>query len=671
MNIWELQLYLSPDGEGGGYTMEGGEGEGEGEKGEEGEGGDDTGGETSEGTGGQAGDSTAITPDEIAQRDRFKKEIHRKKSNSRNKRNKTKITSRDSNGGLINPISPTKPTEKDPETQQQNILEQREQEQVREKQNLIKRLNEYGKNLEQDSVEYRNNLQKIEKLKIELKDVKQKTLFSIKIERKTKSIDPRGDKRKIRITGDPYAVFSLTIKDSSGRSVLKKEIENEEISSSGIYEFDQHFPSQLTDEGFAKTKETYDINLIPAADSNISELINPGEPTIQLFQYADPTITVTNSFTAATIGGNIQVSGSDVTITGPALTHTRNISNYSESTHTLTVSESSSVAGVFYIKNNDFNNNITTNTSLTKVIKRSGETGITNTFRLAPLTTRTITSIENDDVITGDIEAGMNIYAKLEKTKTVLASLDKDNNILDYSKTDEPTDIIELSNTHDILPGMIVGGGGFMGVSVLSVDHKTKRITLTEEHVIKRFTELTFKIQWSAHAIGVAEDIDIDGNTVVTTGKYLDIPHNTVVTLDDNDNKLLARVDYTSGSDSITITTKLKTHFFGSKNTTYILDLDGMVTRKPNAYNQSVTIKKNSSGYAIDMIKFDNDANRADKSGTVTQAPSHGTVGSYSTSNDTFTYTPHKGFTGEDTFAFTMSDGTNASEEKRITITVK
>ena len=370
MNIWELQLYLSPDGEGGGYTME--EGEGEGEKGEEGEGGDDTGGETSDGTGGQAGDSTAITPDEIAQRDRFKKEIHRKKSNSRNKRNKTKITSRDSNGGLINPISPTKPTEKDPETQQQNILEQREQEQVREKQNLIKRLNEYGKNLEQDSVEYRNNLQKIEKLKIELKDVKQKTLFSIKIERKTKSIDPRGDKRKIRITGDPYAVFSLTIKDSSGRSVLKKEIENEEISSSGIYEFDQHFPSQLTDEGFAKTKETYDINLIPAADSNISELINPGEPTIQLFQYADPTITVTNSFTAATIGGNIQVSGSDVTITGPALTHTRNISNYSESTHTLTVSESSSAAGVFYIKNSDFNNNITTNTSLTKVIKRSG-----------------------------------------------------------------------------------------------------------------------------------------------------------------------------------------------------------------------------------------------------------------------------------------------------------
>ena len=218
---------------------------------------------------------------------------------------------------------------------------------------------------------------------------------------------------------------------------------------------------------------------------------------------------------------------------------------------------------------------------------------------------------------------------------------------------------------------MIVGGGGFMGVSVLSVDHKTRRITLTEKRVIKRFTELTFKIQWSAHAIDVAEDIDIDGNTVVTTGKYLDIPHNTVVTLDDNDNKLLARVNYTSGSDSITITTKLKSHFFGSKNTTYTLDLDGMVTRKPNAYNQSVTIKKNSSGYAINMIKFDNDANRADKSGTVTQAPSHGTVGSYSASNDTFTYTPHKGFTGEDTFAFTMSDGTNASEEKRITITVK
>ena len=58
------------------------------------------------------------------------------------------------------------------------------------------------------------------------------------------------------------------------------------------------------------------------------------------------------------------------------------------------------------------------------------------------------------------------------------------------------------------------------------------------------------------------------------------------------------------------------------------------------------------------------------KTGTVVRTPSHGTVGSYNSSNDTFTYTPNTGYTGNDLFTFTMSDGENSSEEKTVKITV-
>ena len=71
------------------------------------------------------------------------------------------------------------------------------------------------------------------------------------------------------------------------------------------------------------------------------------------------------------------------------------------------------------------------------------------------------------------------------------------------------------------------------------------------------------------------------------------------------------------------------------------------------------------------MIKHDRDLNASSKTGSVVGGPYNGSISSYATSTDSFTYIPNSEFTGEDSFTFTMSDGVNTSDEKTVRITVK
>ena len=501
-----------------------------------------------------------------------------------------------------------------------------------------------------------------------------KAIGNLYISKLDKFIKPKGDKRKIRVMGTPGAIFSLTIKDSADCSILEDEIENVEIPQSGKYEFNQVFPSILTSEGASKTKETYSIHLTPAADVALGGTVSRENPTKQVHQYADPVVTVTNSFTPATIGGNIQVAGADVTKTGLANKLSDDIPGYEKTTYTLAITESSAADGFFYLKDKSFNNNVSTSTTIKKVVSRGTETGLTKQLNLKPLTTRIETSIEGDDFITGNVANGMNIYAKIEKTKTVEASLDKNGDKIDYGTCLTPTDKLELHDTNDLVEGMIVSGDGIIDTSIKSIDCN-KRITLSSRNVVKKKTKLTFKKEYNTTVINVISQVDSEGNACVEIGKPIDIPNNTEVELDDNRNILHGKLAYSgSGTDSLTLTTTVHVRKFGFKNVTYTLDLDNMITRKPNAYDQEVTIKKNSSGYKISMIRGDNDDNASSKTGTVVTPASHGTVSSYTTGGDdpdTFTYTPNNGFRGEDFFTFTMSDGETASEEKTVRITVK
>ena len=479
-------------------------------------------------------------------------------------------------------------------------------------------------------------------------------------------LSARGETRRVTIKGTPGSMFSLTIVDSSGCDILLETIENVEIPSNGKYEISQEFPSITTSEGMAITKETYTLSLAPAADVDVAGLSLDGiRPVkITLYQYADPTITITN--TTSQTGPALVVTGDNGTITGTA----GSVGNKSL-TYTLSVTNSSAVK--LYINPEDirFNKNTTTSTLIKKVIDRDGATGITSQFVLDPLTTRTETTIEGDDFITGDLQVGMAWSAKSEHSKSVVGSLDKDNNILDYGKCSTYTNKFKLENTNDLVPGMIVGGEGILDATLASVDCD-KTVTLSSKQFIRRDTVLKFINRWRGTVKHIDTNSSSKGQAVIFVSGAGDIPHGTTIEFDDNSNLINGSMTYSgSGTDSITLTSKVRVGAFGKNNTTFTLDLDNIITKTPNAYNQNVTCKKNSSGIAIDMIKNDRDSNATSKTGTVVRSPQYGTVSSYTASTDTFRYIPNKGFTGEDSFTFTMSDGTNTSNEKRIKIIVK
>ena len=67
------------------------------------------------------------------------------------------------------------------------------------------------------------------------------------------------------------------------------------------------------------------------------------------------------------------------------------------------------------------------------------------------------------------------------------------------------------------------------------------------------------------------------------------------------------------------------------------------------------------------MFRYDRDENATPKVIAEVNPPSNGT---FLIDGAVHTYTPHAGFTGEDSFTFTASDGTTLSDEKTIFITV-
>ena len=480
-------------------------------------------------------------------------------------------------------------------------------------------------------------------------------------------IAQNGDTRLITIQGTPGAMFSLTIKDSSGCSILEDEINNVSIPDNGTYELTQEFPSIFSDEGASKTSESYNIECIKAADVYIDEhYVQLGRT---LYQYANPTITVTT--TTSQTGPTLSVAGGNFTESGKA-NSSGNTFGISTTDYTLTLTEGSPAAGQFYVDANaDFESNLTNNTVIKKVVDRDGETGPTHRLVLSPLTTRTESTIEGDDFITGDLKNGMRLRAKLTYTKTVRGSLDKDGNIIDLDKCkNKKTNRIKLSDTNDLIVGMPVSINGKVVSEVVSIDCDTS-ITIFTKIEVKPNTSITFTNAANSYIGNVVLDQG-SGQTTVNTTSPTNLPQGTVVEFDDNESMVYGAIKHAnSGTDTVTLTIPISIINFGLKNVTYTLDLDNFITRKPNAYDQTVSCKKNSSGIAIDMLIGDFDSNATSKTGTVVRPATHGTVSAYTTSTDTFRYIPNNGFTGEDSFTFTMSDGTNSSDEKTVTITVK
>ena len=480
-------------------------------------------------------------------------------------------------------------------------------------------------------------------------------------------VDGRGGAINFKVFGKNKPMFTVTIKDSSGCSILDKKIKNE-VLESDVYNLKQMFPALPQ----GKTSEIYDFTLTPSADSSYyyrQNHVRAGIIKAKIWQFKDPVFTFTTS--ASTIANSTSVSPS-VTVTGKPNIRSQNTSNL---THTYTLSRASG-SDNYYIKPNSlkFIDIATPSTIIKKIINKQDENGIpcVSEFKVIDSVsnrdlTNTDTGFVGVDKSTVDVlEIGMRFSGKIEKTKTIRKSIDLDIHKEPCDDCDENIDIktnkFEVDNTNDLFPGMMVKGINFI-TNLESIDCG-KSITLGSEHIINKNTDVTF-----SHAeVGTVRDIV--GDLIKTN--CVRFPNNTELTFTKgNDSKLNASVTPNkSGAEAIVVTTVINSANFGQDDTTFTLDPDLFITNKPNACDQHITIGKNSSAITIDFTKCDPDYNRYDKTVTVVDNFKNGTH-TNPTSMTRSTYTPNNNFVGKDRLVFTVSDSVNISEEKTIFITVK
>ena len=326
-----------------------------------------------------------------------------------------------------------------------------------------------------------------------------------------------------------------------------------------------------------------------------------------IHQYANPVVTITK--TTSQTGPAISVSGSDITKTGSAGVSSRSIQGYSSTSSTWTITADSEDSGTWYVKNTDINNAFETNTVIKKKIDRCGETGMTKRLVLDPLTTRTERSNDyKETTTTGDLQAGMHFYSKTEYTKTVKASLDKDNNVLDFETCkDKETDRVELSETNNLEEGMLAIYDD-RAIGVIESIECSKTVKLSTKSYLTRSKNIVFKSE-SWGIISSIESLDNGGKTTVKVFPPVNIPDNATVEFDDNKTVMNASLRHSgSGTDTVTLTVTVDVEKFGYKDVQYTLDLDKLITRTPNAYDRRVTTAKETA-VLIKMFEDDYDSN--------------------------------------------------------------
>lgn len=477
----------------------------------------------------------------------------------------------------------------------------------------------------------------------------ERAITKVVIENQWTPINSSGETKRIEIHGNREAKFTLTITDSSGCSILEEELENIPTSG-GVYVVNQLFPKINP----RLKSENYTINV--TASGGAKDLI---ESDIVLYQYPDPTITITN--TTSQTGPALTVVGDDITFTGK-VKETRDIGQ-SVGTYNLTITESPSTAGYFYINGGGgFEENTTNNTVIKKIVSNE-ITSVpieSDILKLKPKSTR----VDPDGSITGVVKVGMYFFGEVLHTKTVKASIGK-------TGCSDLTDKFTLTDTHDLFEGMIVSNNsGSANTVIKSIDNGTD-VTFETEQIIKNESTLTFNYQIGGLIVKVINEVDNDGNALVEISGSKFIPNGTELSFRDDRTHVssVTRVGG-SGSDTITITSYIDILEYGIKDVTYTFDLDNFITRKPNAYSQEMFAIKDTA-IIINVKQRDRDTNVKSKTVTIVKSPSHGAVTVLGDAPYPVTYTPYTGFTGEDSFTFTVSDGTTSSDEKRVFITVK
>ena len=496
------------------------------------------------------------------------------------------------------------------------------------------------------------------------------TIKSLEVQSSSRLIAAKGEKRRIRIAGATGAVFTLTIKDSSGCSIVDEELENIEIPKNGIYEFTQHFPAIAN----GMVEEYYEVTMFPAANTYLGNSIANSTPTYTLYQYPDPTLTFTTTSTASSPALSVAVSGTASTV-GRA-----NHESFSTISWVLTITEDSATNGNFYIKNNTFLDAISTDSIIKKVVQREvGEDPKSRTLQLKHLTTRAIGSTTSgvttkgnkNHLISGDLSAGMIVKGKVEKSKIVT-------NSLEVPTCRKKTNKFELNDTVDLFEDMWMYIDGIRETRVVSIDCN-RNITVSDKIIIRQNTDVEFKYNIGATIRTVEAQVNSIGQACVVLDRSVHIPDNTELEFDDTDTRISGVTRFTgAGTDSIVLTNEIDIIRFGTRDVTYTLDLDKLITRKPTARSLDVEVIKDTAKTIV-LSNSDFDSNATSKVPVVTQSGNNASSTVAKDASDSgyttpaIVYTPIPGFVGDDIIKYQLKDDDEAndlSDEKTIKITV-
>ena len=487
-----------------------------------------------------------------------------------------------------------------------------------------------------------------------------------------------GEIIKIKILGANNPIFDITIKDSSGYTILDKRLKNVEIDEKGVYYLNQKIP-QLPS---GKTSETYDFKLTPSADTSfylfgdnldkINGLVQVGVIDFRIYQYKNPTFTFTKSNSTIT---NCSTTGDDVTVLGAVNRYGSDTPNFSKTTHTTTLTRSSGTDNYYISKQLKLKDLIIKGNVIKKRIVKPDD--VKDVSIIKELLVEPSVNLDSNSlpIYNGDLEKGMKLQGKVEKTKTIRKSIDLDIHkepCDDVVYVDILTNKFEVDNTTDLFSGMIVTGDDF--VSELESIDCERGITLTTEHIIKNGTPIVFSYSSTST---INEVTDSNGRSKIMLSTPIRLPHGTELTFENaNDSKINGSIkfDY-SGNSTIVLTTEVNDVLFGQEDITFTLDPNLFVTNKPNACDQHLIFGKNTTNRYINFVECDDDYNKYSKTITITKDASNGTVASATkgeVAHDTYkVYTPNTGFVGNDEIRFTVSDGVNSSEEKTIYINIK
>lgn len=500
---------------------------------------------------------------------------------------------------------------------------------------------------------------------------------------------------KINIKGVRTS-FDLNIEDSSNCTILNKRLKNINLDSD--FELNQKIPA--LPKGLSS--ETYTLTITPAigceyyTNGGFQPALGPIKTKI--YQFASNTITLSatdSTISNTTHTGSSYVRSTETTSASTSVTFSgeTNQKTSVDQTHIINVKRSSGTDN-YYIK--DKIPNIKDVISLDSTIKKKIIKEEADGKVLDYLSEITVVNDFTSDGTTvsnkGDIERGMTFDFSVEKTKTVRKSIDLEEHLKEpCDDCDDELNILtnkfELDNTSDLFKEMYVEGVDYKGIpftnNIISIDC-SKSITLQDEYILNKNTELTFKYFKKGVVTKVTPSSKGDR---IKLSKSIVIPDKTSINFNNVDSAMVdgyIKYDKSGGDGTvgITVSTVVTDVKFGKENTTITIDTDSLITNKPNACDQYLTVAKGQETY-IDFSKCDIDYNKYSKTVTITKQPRGGVVENatyqkfvgdgYVATNLTYMkkFTPNSNFKGKDTIKYTTSDGVNSSDEKIIYLTVK